>query len=76
MGLSDKIIGVLVTAGTLTLWTLAGGFDWYGNFLSEQGIQIGEVETLFSGYVLVFLSSLFITYLLLWGVQRRRHSEV
>jgi len=76
MGLSDRVIGILVTAGTLTLWTLLGGFEWYGNFLFEKGIQIGEIETLFSGYTLVFLSSLFITYLLLWGVRRRRPSEV
>jgi len=72
MGIGDKIISILVASAILTFWTISGGFVFYEEFLTQKGIQIGEVETIFSGYVLIFLSSAVITYILLWTVRRRR----
>lgn len=70
MGLSNKIVSILVGASVLTFWTLLGGLQWYEQFLAEQEIQIGHTETVFSSYVLLFTIASVVTYLLMWRAGR------
>jgi len=73
MGLSDKIVELLVGSAILTFWFIAGGMNWWKDFLSEQNIEVplGEGGIMFSGLLLVGLGGLIGAYLLLWSIRRR-----
>ena len=77
MGLSSKIVSILVGAGVLTIWRLTEGEKLFEQWLIEREIceLMGPLE-IFGSYVMLFVSGVIITYVLLFGIRRRRHSEV
>ena len=74
MGLSDKIVEILITAAVVALVSTAGLYELYKENLVERKITmpLGEFGTLFSFLTLTTLSAAIIAYLILWSIRRRK----
>ena len=71
MGLSEKLIGILVGAGFLTIWRLTDGETLFEQWLIDQGREsIGIIE-IFGSSLLIFIVPAIITYVLLRRVRLR-----
>lgn len=67
--LSEKIISVLVFAGTFTIWTLFLG-EMYENWLVSQGSTMGQAAETFGGGILIAGLAMFISYVLVRQIRR------